>query len=348
MHIPSQPPVLHRNWHRRNGPLCTRRTGHLRARGLRRRGCSRLRRRDRSRPHRRRQRRPLQQLQFVALRQPVEPLRLPARLQVQVHLIPHHRGCHRRIGLVRLGQRQERVKDLLRRHRLLLDPALLALVRLHPVESSSVLQHLQLLPVFHGPGAVGDRRHAVAQKRLLRRHIHILGSRLRAQTRAPAQQHQAHRSCGRESRAAPAAVPSTPEKSSKTGHLGSKSQRKIQAIVRHIFQHTARRAQATLLPVPSAVPPSSSAVFPRKMLPPATFCGSPQPAQPTLLAGCIPALKLQSCAKCHLAHTVAYGNKLNTGNHSKRFPESNSVRSHNLFVPITRQLVRRPTQWPVM
>jgi hypothetical protein len=39
----------------------------------------------------------------------------------------------------------------------------------------------------------------------------------------------------------------------------------------------------------------------------------------------IPTPKLESCAKCPLAHTVAYGNKTNTGNHLKRHPESNSV-----------------------
>src|SRR5664280_1958439 len=32
----------------------------------------------------------------------------------------------------------------------------------------------------------------------------------------------------------------------------------------------------------------------------------------------IPTPKLESCAKCPLAHTVAYGNKTNTGNHFKR------------------------------
>jgi len=51
-----------------------------------------------------------------------------------------------------------------------------------------------------------------------------------------------------------------------------------------------------------------------------------------LLPGCIPALKFESCAKCCLALTVAYGNKLNTGNCSKPLPESNSahrtIRSH--------------------
>ena len=39
--------------------------------------------------------------------QPVEDLGCPARLQVQVHLVPHHRRCHRRIVLMRLRQRLE-------------------------------------------------------------------------------------------------------------------------------------------------------------------------------------------------------------------------------------------------
>ena len=107
----------------------------------------------------------------------------------------------------------------------------------------------------------------------------------------------------------------------------------MQAIVRHIFQHTARRAQAALLPVPSAVPASCERRFSPENAASSDFLrGLPNPLEPTLLAGCIPALKLQSCAKCHLAHTVAYGNKLNTGNTSNTLPGIQLRPSHNLFV----------------
>ena len=63
------------------------------------------------------------------------------------------------------------------------------------------------------------------------------------------------------------------------------------------------------IPLPDRVPPKSTA--------PAGLDGLFRvfrSAQNPVLAARILTPKLQSCAKCRLAHTVAYGNKLNTGN----------------------------------
>ncbi len=79
---------------------------------------------------------------------------------------------------MRPRERLERVEDLLRRHRLLVNPTLLAVGRLHPEEAPPVLKDLQFLAVFHGPRAVGDRSHPVAQKRLLGSDVDIFARRL--------------------------------------------------------------------------------------------------------------------------------------------------------------------------
>src|ERR1017187_6963746 len=111
--------------------------------------------------------------------QPVEAFRLPARLQVQVHLVPHYSRRHRRIALMRLPERLKRVENLLGRHRLLAGPAHLALLPLHPDEAPAALQNLESLPVLDRAGSVGHRRDPVTQKRLLSRHIDIRSRRFR-------------------------------------------------------------------------------------------------------------------------------------------------------------------------
>src|ERR1039458_4849103 len=129
---------------------------------------------------------------------------------------------------------------------------------------------------------------------------------------------------------------------------------------RHTFQHTAggagkagsspfaeggfRGAVAAKRPVSAAKSPNSTG----KMLLSTAFAPPPGPGERTLLPGCIPAPKNDSCAICGLALTVAYGNKLNketTPNHTRNTSPSRA-QSESIF--ITRQPARRPRQWPVL
>src|ERR1017187_8738233 len=101
---------------------------------------------------------------------------------------------------------------------------------------------------------------------------------------------------------------------------------------RHTFQHTAggaakagsspfaeggfRGAVAAKWPVSAAKSPNSTG----KTLLSTAFAPPPGPGERTLLPGCIRGPQKHSCAKCRLAHTVAYGNKLNketTPNHTR-------------------------------
>ena len=256
--IARQPPVLHGN--RRHG---------LRFQGIRRFY------RGRARRHRLGQRRPLEQLHLIALRQPVEDLRCPARPQVQVHLVAHHCRGHRRIVLMRLRQGLELVKNLLRGHRLLVDPALLPLLRLHAVEAPSVLQHLEPLAVLHRRGAVGDGSHAVAKVGLLGRHIHRFGCRPRPQMRAPAQHRSPQRSHAEErpeTRPYGAANRSPQAKPRDRQHPGKGSKRTIGNVVRHIFQHTGQNAPPRALLRAGVGRQAENGIFPRKLPPLPVFC----------------------------------------------------------------------------
>ena len=113
-------------------------------------------------------------------------LRIAPRTHVHIHIVANHRRRHHRVRLMLLLQCFELIEDLLRRNDLLVDPALLALLRLHTYKAPAMLQHLQPLAVVNGRGPVRHRRDPVAQVRLLRRHVHILRCRLWTQPRAAA------------------------------------------------------------------------------------------------------------------------------------------------------------------
>ncbi len=83
---------------------------------------------------------------------------------MQVNLVLHHRRSYRRIVLMLLPQRRKQPIDLLGRHSLLIDPALLTLRRLHFDEPAPMVEHLQLIAIRHRRRAVRDRRHPVPQK----------------------------------------------------------------------------------------------------------------------------------------------------------------------------------------
>ncbi len=195
--IAHQPPVLHHRRRRRHRiHLCHRRLARvshillrIRARCLR--NC--LLRFGRRRARRRLlHRRPAQQLQLVPFVQQKEVLRVAPRLQVHVHQVAHHARRNLRVTLMLVLQLVELVHHRIRRNHLLFDPARLASRVLHLDRVPPMLQHLQPLAVIHLPGPVRNRGHAIAQKRLLRRHVHVLVRRFGMKPLASAQpdQHQ--------------------------------------------------------------------------------------------------------------------------------------------------------------
>ena len=146
-----------------------------------------------ARRHRLQDRRALQQTYSVTLVQNVERVRLPSWLGVQQHLIP--RRCLGHHGVLRMLRCQciKLVDQRLVGRIFFSQPTDLALLRAHFHPRTHLLlcafQHHQLLPRYHLTGTVGNRRHAVAQKRLLRRHIDILLLRLGPKLLATAKRH---------------------------------------------------------------------------------------------------------------------------------------------------------------
>ncbi len=127
-----------------------------------------------------------EQLQLFALGESIETVGVAARFGVHVDLVAYDGIGNDGVSLMLLFQGLELVEDLLGGDGLLVDPALLALGGLHLHKAAAVFEDFELVAVVDGCCAIGDGGYAVAQKRLLRRDVHILRGRLGAKFGASA------------------------------------------------------------------------------------------------------------------------------------------------------------------
>ncbi len=94
------------------------------------------------------------EVEFVPLRQTEELVRLPARSDVQINLVPRGRLSHRRINQMLYAQFVELVCQHLVRGKLLLDPANLAARRADLYKAARTFQNHQLFAVADLAGTV--------------------------------------------------------------------------------------------------------------------------------------------------------------------------------------------------
>ena len=108
--------------------------------------------------------------------------------EVEVDLITRDGVGHHTILGMLFSKGIELVRDVLIRRQLFLDPAFSAAGGSHMQEASLAAENCQLIPVAHLPGTVGDGCHAVAQKGLFSRDVHVRRSDDLVQAATSAQQ----------------------------------------------------------------------------------------------------------------------------------------------------------------